>query len=116
MKKVFGQRGFTLIELLVVLAILGVLAMVALPNIMNLINSGDLGAARGEAATVQTATDAYMVTNSGTAPTLAQLKSGNYFRGAVKGTYDIAANGTITGTGGWTGLTWDAGNNTWKKS
>lgn len=127
MKRLFnkGQKGFTLIELLVVIAILGVLAVVAVPNVASLMgpsSPANLAAANIEAATVQTAVDIAIATASPqmtaaqiTALTQASAAVTPYLRGAIKGTYTVAADGSVTGTGGWGTFTWDATNHVWKK-
>lgn len=122
-KSLKSQKGFTLIELLVVVAILGVLAAVVVPNVASFMNKGNLSAAKAEAASVQTAVDAYMTDHNATVPsgtTVTPSDSGilaTYLRSSIKATYSVSTTGVINGTGNWNGdttITWDAGNNTWK--
>ncbi|MBA7716178.1 hypothetical protein ES703_125243 [subsurface metagenome] len=108
-----GERGFTLIELLVVIAILGVLAAVMVPNVGKFIGSGTVEGANTEAHNVQTAVMAAMadlsictldtgasvgpdrissVTDNGTAVSVE-----DYFIGSLQATYDLGADGAITG-------------------
>ena len=106
-----SQKGFTLIELLVVISILGILAAVAVPNVAKFIGRGNLEAANMELSTVETAVAAYMVDNSGAAPTgTGNLTS--YLSKPLKGTYTIAADGSVTGVT-YPNLTWDAATKSW---
>ena len=111
MKK--GQKGFTLIELLIVVAILGILAAVALPNLSRFITTGNIAAANSEAGAVKMAVMAYSADNDGTMPSSTTSLVG-YLSGVMKGAYTINSDGSVTGTGGWTGLTWTNGK--WVKS
>jgi prepilin-type N-terminal cleavage/methylation domain-containing protein len=58
------ERGFTLIELLMVIAILGVLGAAVAPNLGGLLGLGKLQAFNADAATIQTAVDAYYLTRN----------------------------------------------------
>jgi prepilin-type N-terminal cleavage/methylation domain-containing protein len=59
-----GERGFTLIELLMVISILAVLGAVVVPNVGGLLGFGKQQAFNADAATIQTAVDAYYLTRN----------------------------------------------------
>ena len=59
-----GERGFTLIELLMVISILAVLGAVVAPNVGGLLGFGKQQAFNADAATIQTAVDAYYLTRN----------------------------------------------------
>lgn len=102
------QKGFTLIELLIVIAILGMLVAVVAPNVSQYLGRGRVEAANIEASTVRTAVMTYVADKDGVAPDSTDDVA-EYFIGTLKGQYDIADDGDITGTGGWTGLIWSNG-------
>ena len=72
-----NQKGFTLIEIIAVLVILGILAAVAIPKYLDISAQARILAAQGAIAEVKgrlsSAQAKYMMANSGTAPTSAQL-------------------------------------------
>jgi len=60
----YGEKGFTLIELVIIAAILGIIASVTLPNVEAFLITGNLAAAKAEAAAVITAGRASYVDNN----------------------------------------------------
>jgi general secretion pathway protein G len=63
-KRRAGDAGFTLIELLVVIVILGILAAIVVFAIGGLTDSSQKSACNADAATLQTAEDAYFASPS----------------------------------------------------
>lgn len=58
------ERGFTLIELLMVISILAVLGAVVAPNLGGLLGMGKRQAFSADVVTIQTAVDAYYLTQN----------------------------------------------------
>ena len=69
------QKGFTIIELVVVIVILGILAAVAFPKFQDLSGDARTAVLNGAKAAVQSAAVITYAKNSGTKPSLAQIKS-----------------------------------------
>jgi MSHA pilin protein MshA len=72
-----NEKGFTLIEIIAVLVILGILAAVAVPRYLDLMGQARISAAQAAIGEIKgrlsSAQAKYMITNSGTAPTAANL-------------------------------------------
>lgn len=67
-----GQIGFTLIELIIVITIAGILAAVALPRYVAMSNEAKLGALKGAAGTISSASATnYVLMQSGAAGAVA---------------------------------------------
>ena len=81
------EQGFTLIELLVVVAILGILAAVTIFAVGNLTKDEKKNACATEAATVETASDAFNA-QAGRYPTLAEMQADT----PVVGTVTVGGN------------------------
>lgn len=126
----YGEKGFTLIELLIGIAILGVFAGIIIFSAGKFMGSGEVESANTELHNVQTAvmaiivdagsaevTPASSITN-GSSITVggAAYALSDYVTGTIKGTYDIDANGILTGTDYPGDVTWDDTNHCWKKS
>ncbi len=90
------QQGFTLIELMIVVAIIGILAAIAIPQYKNYVINAKLSAAASSVASIETAMANDYQTN-GAFPDTNQL--------STEGTnMPLVNNGTVTVTGGTTGV------------
>jgi type IV pilus assembly protein PilA len=120
-----GEGGFTLIELLIVIAILGIIAAIVVPNVAGFMTSGTLNAANTEVQNVKTAAVGYLAENGEWPTSSSQL--GDFLEGGttnLKATYTFGGSGygdneisaATPTTGGWSGITWDDGTQTWIRS
>jgi len=115
-----GEQGFTVIELVIMVAIMGAIAAIVIANLTTFVGSGVLAAANNEADVVRTAVDAYKVDNNGTIPS-GSYGAGNkgvlepYIYKALIGTYEVATDGTVSGTGGWSSLQWNDTKGMWER-
>jgi prepilin-type N-terminal cleavage/methylation domain-containing protein len=112
-----GEKGFTLIELLIVIAILGIIAAIVVPNVSSFMTSGTLNAARTEAENVKTAAVGYLAENNAWPDDSTQL--GTFLEGTIKAVYEFNGDADIEDanpvTGGWSGIHWNAGTQTWDR-
>lgn len=111
-----NNKGFTLIELLIVVGILGILAGVVTLGVTQFIGRGKTEAQSTELHNVQTAVAALMSDRQlaafsaagvvGPADNLvvdldATTSIGPYIVTALRGTYNVAANGNVAYVSGW---------------
>ena len=115
----YGEKGFTLIELVIIAAILGIIASVILPNVEVFLITGNLAAAKAEAAAVITAGRASYVDNSEWPDDSLTLYP-DYLDRAPEAKYTFdSTNGTIDvdsgdeGKWGELGFTFVSANQTW---
>jgi len=120
------EKGFTLIELLIVIVILGILAAALVPNLGKFTQSGTVGVANAELATVRNAVSAYRADNETLYPCVDQPSESvaqtivtdeitPYVNSAtIVGTYTVDGNGIISGVS-YPNLTWDTTNMIWMK-
>jgi general secretion pathway protein G len=99
------DEGFTLIELLIVIVILGVLAAVVVFSVSGISSRGTSQACKSDAASVQTASEAYYAQNSAYASNVTALVTANLLKSAPptaspgpNGYYIQYTSGTVTGT------------------
>lgn len=95
------EKGFTLIELLVVIVILGILAAVAIFAVGNLTDNAKKNACASEAATVETASDAFKA-QAGSYPSITDLTNGVTTPVVVKPLLKTAPTHNVGGTDGYT--------------
>jgi len=126
----YGEKGFTVIELVLVIFILGALAAVVIPIVGKFMGRGGVESANIELHSLQTAVMTIMADAGSSDVTPASgIANGSsitvggaayalsdYVTGTIKGTYDINANGILTGTSYPGNVVWDDTNHCWKKS
>ncbi|MFM8302728.1 MAG: competence type IV pilus major pilin ComGC [Actinomycetota bacterium] len=94
------DNGFTLIELLIVIVILGILAGIVVFSVSGISGKADTASCKTNVATIQAAAEAYALDNGGAYPASVGALVGSYLRAAPdSGTYSIAGDGTVTGSG-----------------
>lgn len=62
------RAGFSLAELMVVIVIIGLLATLVIPNVISRLLSGQVGKAKADIITIETALNTYAVENGGRYP------------------------------------------------
>ena len=102
-----NEEGFSLIEILVVIIVLGVLASVTVFAVRGVADRGEDAACDSEARTLSIAADLYMAqeqvdalpaTGSGENRFEQTLVDVGFLK-STSGTYDLAADGTVTADG-----------------
>lgn len=92
-KRQMGQGGFTLIELLVVIAILAVLAGLAIIGIGAMRDNATLSACKADRDTIQTAAEAYDISETNAPANVQSLLSEAYVKKIPANAFTIAKSG-----------------------
>jgi prepilin-type N-terminal cleavage/methylation domain-containing protein len=92
-----GEEGFTLIELLIVIIILGILAAIVVFSVSGITDRGSAAACKSDAATVQTASEAYYAQNGTYAPSETALQTAGFLHSIPSSSEISYAGGAVTG-------------------
>ncbi|HEX3927019.1 MAG TPA: prepilin-type N-terminal cleavage/methylation domain-containing protein [Gemmatimonadales bacterium] len=98
-----NRKGFTLIELLIVVVIIGILAAIAIPKFAATKDKAKLASVKTDLRNLETAEEAYF-SDFATYTTFSTLQTGN--------SINLSAGNTMTASGGSSGYTATATNNT----